>query len=1670
MMWSAMNWLSQKAGINLDDAHEVLHGSDTSYSQADSDDEGLESSKENQSVTGNGAAAVATANGKRMRRSGRWGPPASISTSGNSSPQLGNSSASHLYHNGVSPHSLSTGATVHSPLPGAPLTPIVVPTGVSSGPYCMGSAGSPASVHPTVAPIMVPTGVRTPGVGYRGGSGLMSPSLGTVGSSSKLSPTSMQWKDASMAADINSPGFSFRIVRQAEKQADLGSRMYPTAQEKYLVTKHLPKVRLHGPSKPVMTPKKLKSVPLIQLPSSPKPPSLAPMLSNAPHTPGSASTLFSTASVPITDFRHADFFSTSIRSSAESHPVLSGLLDGTGSPVDHHSSNTSRVLDSSTTDVTSLSNSSITSMAVTAAICRSSSSVCSDPLQSRDEDSPDEDPTSLKAVLAALNKARPGKGVKRARLIDCDDPESKRPCSDDDVGLPDIPSNDASSSYATGGGGEKRALDTSSCSSLDNSQGSPCAKVARTSSDRPDESLCKTYASDSSAAPSLNLSPSAPRHAALGVGLGGGPHVLEPGDGSTEMPPKRRRVNPWIASFSSSRKMVARENETSLNGVDLEALDTDPDVSDKSSDDSDNSSCPEEDGEIKPQSSRASPAATVPHADKDLSDNAGFVRDDSYAVTPHIVTLAAHRSDKNMSHTRLNKMLGMLFHLSEDEVKSSTTEAAKGVTMSYAPTLTAADATSTASSTSTSLATSTNVLTGLTVPQTSGLSGIFSSGVGPSVSLDAPISSPSASSAASLSSAVPVTLKSIDSVSSATLPVATSSSETGSSVSASFTFKLPSKAQPNEKTASDSSSSAVVDGANPLLSFLAKNVSSSATNIQSSSTTTSDTSVNESSTLAPISTAPPAFSFSTSGSKDLSGVSNPLLTSFNASSSSEPKKSEGFSLLASSSTFTPASSSASSTNASQQSSISVPAPVSVASSDFTFGSGIGVSNASQLLSGVSSATNPTTSKSSLGAPVSTSTTSLLFSFGASSASTATSAPSASGTSVPVSSIGSSPAKQTGFQFGVGAASGGFGSCKPQDSSTSVSLGGFTFAGSAPTQSNDPKGPSSAGSHFTFGSSASIASKKDSSLEQSVPNCQASNGAPESTAASLFTFGNAATSTTIASSTSAIVSSISTGGFRFGHSGASFSTTSASTPATSVPATTSASTSSSASFTFGPATSSNEESNSRATIGNFPFTAKDNSGAPAAGNSSPFTFGSATSSTTAVSSTSSAVESLFSFGKSTTVTSESTMTSKPVSVSLFSFGPSNTSTTTASGFGTVTGGGFGAGTTSTAVATPQFGSTTATAPVFGSISGNPASSSIDKPATGGFSTFGTGSNLFSGVKSSASSDTGKNDSAEKPKTVTFGSSSVVSGGSSNLFGQTTTATNSNPTNLFGQAAHSASAGLFGKTVGTTPSFGSSAFGQPASAIADKSAAPSSATSPFQFGNSSNVNSGNATFTFGDGKNSSTFKSASGSAVQFGSSSGASTSTFGAAAAANPTPSFGSISSNPVPSFGSSNPNPPSFGSATSNPPPTFGTVTSNPPAFGSAVSNPTPSFGSGSSNPTPSFGSGNALPVPAFGSGTGSTPSFGSPAPGVPSFGSLAPSFSTPATNQSGMFQFSSPAATPQQQQQQQPNAFNAGHYALGNPMGPVGAGQDSHNLFSVGGGSSSSASRRPRVRALRRNR
>ena len=243
-----------------------------------------------------------------------------------------------------------------------------------------------------------------------------------------------------------------------------------------------------------------------------------------------------------------------------------------------------------------VSNSSITSIAVTAALARSgvpcNSSLEMPPSLLCDEGEENhEDPTSLKSVLAALSQSQAGKGVKRARINEIDDTGSKRQCSDNATagtfssnsngysgnGYHNGYSSDAScpraaSSPIVSYGGEKRALDTSSSSSLDNSgHGSPCAKVPRTGtsgqldchcyeeSEQVSNSQTAVNNGDASASCTTSTSVGASLNS---VGLGGGDMSQEDEeyDSSEVTPPvkKKRCVNPWEASMSSSRNMLAR--------------------------------------------------------------------------------------------------------------------------------------------------------------------------------------------------------------------------------------------------------------------------------------------------------------------------------------------------------------------------------------------------------------------------------------------------------------------------------------------------------------------------------------------------------------------------------------------------------------------------------------------------------------------------------------------------------------------------------------------------------------------------------------------------------------------------------------------------------------------------------------------------------------------------------------------------------------------------------------------------------------------------------------------------------------------------------------------------------------------------------------------------------
>ena len=175
----------------------------------------------------------------------------------------------------------------------------------------------------------------------------------------------------------------------------------------------------------------------------------------------------------------------------------------------------------------------------------------------------DEDPTSLKVVLAALSKTQTGKnlsfndtqnsakGVKRGLNISTDEAaESKRPCG---------ASADSESEEEEEQGREKRALDTSGVSQ----QVSPQAKVPRTVANGKDESVeeegnAAVEDNNSNKRPHSSLSDESTLDEGGFVGLGGeGGGGGERGGGG--MPSKKKRcVNPWEASLSSSRKMLTQ--------------------------------------------------------------------------------------------------------------------------------------------------------------------------------------------------------------------------------------------------------------------------------------------------------------------------------------------------------------------------------------------------------------------------------------------------------------------------------------------------------------------------------------------------------------------------------------------------------------------------------------------------------------------------------------------------------------------------------------------------------------------------------------------------------------------------------------------------------------------------------------------------------------------------------------------------------------------------------------------------------------------------------------------------------------------------------------------------------------------------------------------------------
>ncbi|KAB7504177.1 hypothetical protein Anas_09756 [Armadillidium nasatum] len=243
------------------------------------------------------------------------------------------------------------------------------------------------------------------------------------------------------------------------------------------------------------------------------------------------------------------------------------------------------------------------------------------------------DPTSVQAVVAALEQAQSLKsGIKRSRFGETEDSNKKQKCSldssceKDEFPSPVVVQPHGSISSSTGGGGEKRALD---------------------------------------------LSPS--------IGTGGSPNhpQLSPEN-------KRRCVpDPRVASFSSSKNL-----NTYVAGRDT------PISMYESHQDSDSESNKSLESHHSKQSDRSyrgqnNDISGMRISSQDQFDRSGSQtpqsmrgsyglvgtsngsNSSSRTTTPskpsHVFSLDAYKADKAKNHQRLNKMLGMLFNVSDEE-------------------------------------------------------------------------------------------------------------------------------------------------------------------------------------------------------------------------------------------------------------------------------------------------------------------------------------------------------------------------------------------------------------------------------------------------------------------------------------------------------------------------------------------------------------------------------------------------------------------------------------------------------------------------------------------------------------------------------------------------------------------------------------------------------------------------------------------------------------------------------------------------------------------------------------------------------------------------------------------------------------------------------------------
>ncbi|XP_076056450.1 uncharacterized protein LOC143034375 isoform X2 [Oratosquilla oratoria] len=375
----------------------------------------------------------------------------------------------------------------------------------------------------------------------------------------------LSWDELSFAAEVLSPGFANRIVKdvknQSQRSPDL-RRQYPTAQDRYVRAGVIPNVRLGGRPKVVLSPSRNTS-PLLPL----------------------------TRSASFSRRMSTDFLSSGTPRMPEIRSVTS-ILD---------TSNDTKELVS--------------------------------------------DPTSVEAVVAALHQTQAGKGVKRPRFAEAEDLNKRAKCSSSSgsSGLPGATTikysrdqeEDQVVAPCTGGGGEKRGREASPSVSPENKRyciADPM--LASFSSSR--------HMQEYNSSQRLNR------------------------DSPISTYDSRRETDSESNKSLDSRNSKAsdlyqQQDELVEDGATATPSPWDREASDPSS------------GSHTPHSSNSAPqgisttSTTTTSRSSTTSSRAPTPRNPTPPRPTHIITLEAHKVDKVKNQHRLNKMLNILFHLSDEE-------------------------------------------------------------------------------------------------------------------------------------------------------------------------------------------------------------------------------------------------------------------------------------------------------------------------------------------------------------------------------------------------------------------------------------------------------------------------------------------------------------------------------------------------------------------------------------------------------------------------------------------------------------------------------------------------------------------------------------------------------------------------------------------------------------------------------------------------------------------------------------------------------------------------------------------------------------------------------------------------------------------------------------------